>query len=218
MVSKLFNDLERPAYSILPPGLSQHRAPYFTDAEPEIARQLFEEGLKEINVKAKDLPPFMITCCDQEIHHSIAMVVAKQWKDVLGVDTKIEAFKWERFMEKCYQQHDFQLMGVTWYSWVYDPSYNLEHLKTLSHEMNTCQWSDPKYSAYLEKAQECIDQTMRLELLHQAESIVMQELPIIPLFYYTFKYMKKDYLDNIYLSHLGQIDFKWASINPNKLS
>lgn len=216
MVKKLFNNLERPAYSILPPGLSQHDEPYFSDADPEKARQLFEEGLKEIGVKARDLPPFVITCCDQEIHHSIAQVASKQWKEVLGVDTKIEVFKWDRFMEKCCQQHDFQIMGVTWYSWVYDPSYNLVHLKTLSHEMNNCQWVDAEYSSCLEKSEECIDQTMRLDLLHQAETIVMQQLPIIPLFYYTFKYMKKDYLDNIYLSHLGQIDFKWARINPNK--
>ena len=46
----------------------------------------------------------------------------------------------------------------------------------------------------------------------QAENIVMEEMPIIPVFYYTFKYMKKDSVNNIYLSHLGQIDFKWAEI------
>jgi ABC-type oligopeptide transport system substrate-binding subunit len=81
--------------------------------------------------------------------------------------------------------------------------------------MNFSQWHNSTYTKYLERAENCTDNRARLELLHEAESIVMQELPIIPLFYYSFKYMKKEYLDNIYLSHLGQIDFKWARINPS---
>ncbi len=214
MVDKLFSGREKCAYSILPPGLSQTDEPYFTDADSEKAKSLFNEGLAELNLTLKDLPPFMITCCDQEIHRSIALVAAKQWNEVLGIDVKIEVFKWDRFMEKC-GQHDFQIMGITWYCWVYDPSYILYQLKTLSHEMNFSQWHDPLYASYIDKAQNSTDNRTRLELLHEAETVVMQELPIIPLFYYTFKYMKKDYLDNIYLSHLGQIDFKWASINPN---
>lgn len=214
MVDKLFSGLEKCAYSILPPGLSQQKDPYFQDGNPEKARALFEEGLRELNLTAKDLPPFMITCCDQEIHRSIALVAAEQWKNVLGIDVKIEVFKWERFMEKC-GQHDYQIMGITWYCWVYDPSYILQQLKSQSHEMNFSQWHSAAYTASLDKALNCTDKRARLELMHKAETIVMEELPIIPLFYYTFKYMKKDYLDNIYLSHLGQIDFKWASINPN---
>ncbi len=213
MVSKLFSGREKCAFSILPPGLSQHDEPYFQDSDTEKARILFEEGLAELNLLAKDLPSFVITCCDQEIHRSIALVAAKQWKEVLGIDVKIEVFTWDRVMEKC-GQHDYQIMGITWYCWFYDPAYILHQLKSLSHEMNFSQWYSPIYSSTLDKAQNCTDNQERLKLLHDAETLVMEELPIIPLFYYTFKYMKKDYLDNIYLSHLGQIDFKWASINP----
>lgn len=216
LVDTLFSGHEKCAYSILPPGVSQHDEPYFEDSSPEYARKLFDEGLQELNLTRGDLPPFMITCCDQEIHHSIAVVAAEQWKNALGIDVKIEGFKFDRFMEKC-GQHDFQIMGITWYCWVYDPSYILHQLKSLSHEMNFSQWHNPIYAELLERAQNCTEKSTRLELLHKAETIVMEELPIIPLFYYTFKYMKKDYLDNIYLSHLGQIDFKWATIKKGEL-
>ncbi len=211
MVNKLFAGREKCAFSILPPGLSQQEEPYFHDGDSEMAKKLFLEGLQEQNLTLKDLPPFMITCCDLEIHHSIAQVAAQQWKKVLGIDVKIETFKWDRFMEKCGQQ-DFQIMGVTWYCWVNDASYILHQLMSQSHEMNFCQWHHPQFTEYLQQSLHCTEEKTRLELMHKAESLVMQELPIIPLFYYTFKYMKKDYLDNIYLSHLGQIDFKWGTI------
>lgn len=216
LVDKLFSGREMCAYSILPPGLSQHDAPYFHDGDLEHARNLFKEGLRESNISPDELPPFTITCSDQEIHRTIALVAAKQWEEAFGLEVSVETLKWDRFMEKCGQQHDYQITGITWYCWWNDPSYILNQLKSLSHEMNFCQWHNPRYTAYLDKAQDTLDQTTRLELLHEAETIVMQELPIIPVFYYTFKYMKKDYLDNIYLSHLGQIDFKWAKINPKQ--
>jgi len=212
IVDTLFSGREKCAYSILPPGLSQHDRPYFTDGAKEEAKRLFEEGLQELNLSSKNLPPFVITCSDQEIHHSIAEVVAKEWKELFGIDVQIEAHKWDRYMEK-YGQHEAQIIAMTWYCYIYDPSYILDKLKNVSHGMNFSQWHNDNYSRLLELAEECIDTTKRLELLHNAESLVMEELPIIPLFYYTFKYMKKDYLDNIYLSHLGQIDFKWAKIN-----
>ncbi len=213
IIEKLFSGRERCAQSILPPGLSQQLEPYFYDGDKERAKALFEEGLQDLNLTRKELPPFIITCYDQEIHSNMALLAAQQWKEVLDLDVKIEVLTWERCMEKC-GQHDFQMVALTWYCWIYDPSYILYQLKDLSHEMNFSHWHNDSYSSLLERAQECTDNSERLNLLHQAETIVMQELPIIPLFYYTFKYMKKDYVDNIYLSHLGQIDFKWARINP----
>ncbi len=212
---KLFQGRETPATSILPPGLSQHEVPYFYDGDTVYARRLFSEGLAELGLCKQDLPPFMITCSDQEIHYSIAEEVSRQWKEVLGLETKIESFKWDRFMEKCWQ-HDFQVMPMTWYSWAFDPSYNLEHLYSLSHDMNFAQWHSDAYSALLDNARNCLDKRKRLEYLRQAENVVMDEIPIIPLFYYTFKYMKKEDLDKICLSHLGQIDFKWAHINSTQ--
>lgn len=215
IVNKLFGGTEIPAFSILPPGLSQHEEPYFTDDDLKLARLLFAEGLKDLGLTPQELGTYAICCADQEIHRSIGQAAAKQLKEALGLDIKIESHTWDRFMEKCCQ-HDFHIMGTTWYSWVYDPSYNLGHLAYLSHEMNTSQWHNLAYTNYFNLAQDSIDPVKRLDLMHKAENIVMEEMPVIPLFYYTFKYMKKAHLNNIYLSHLGQIDFKWASINPNQ--
>src|SRR5207248_6849731 len=100
IIEKLFSGTEKPAFSLLPPGLSQHKEPYFRDGNTQLARQLFNEGLKELGVTLKELGQFSISCCDQEIHHSIALAASKQWKDVLGLDSKIEICKWDRFMEK----------------------------------------------------------------------------------------------------------------------
>jgi oligopeptide transport system substrate-binding protein len=78
------------------------------------------------------------------------------------------------------------------------------------------QWEHDGYDELLDRATSCLDPKERKKILRDAESIVMEEMPIIPLFYYTFKYMKKEYVNNIFLSNLGQIDFKWAYVNKSK--
>jgi oligopeptide transport system substrate-binding protein len=113
-------------------------------------------------------------------------------------------------------QHDFHIMSITWYSWFNDPLYNLEHVKQQTGDLNLCQWQNASYIELLDKAQVCLDQKERKKLLAEAEKLVMEEMPIIPFFYYTFKYMKKEHVNNIFLSHLGQVDFKWAYINKQK--
>ena len=46
--------------------------------------------------------------------------------------------------------------------------------------------------------------------LREAERILMEEMPILPTFYYTFAYLKHKDLDGVFLSDLGVLDFKTA--------
>lgn len=215
LIDEMLQGGEEPAYSILPPNLSLVKSAPFEDANAELARQLFHEGLEEQGLTLKDLNSLAITCCDQEVHEAIALAVTKQWKEVLGFEMQVKTFKWERFMQKCFE-YDFHILGTTWYSWFNDPLYNLQNMKLENGEMNASQWQNTKYIELLDRAEDCLDQRERKNILREAESLIMEEMPIIPLFYYTFKYMKKEHVNNIFLSHLGQIDFKWAYINKPK--
>ena len=211
LINEVLEGSEQPAYSILPPGLSLMKGAYFHDGDHEAARALFEEGLREQNMSIKELPPFVITCLDQELYKSCALASAKQWQEALGIDVQIVSYKWEEFLEH-YSNQDFHIVSITWYSWFNDPIYNLNTIKSRSYEMSTAKWENPEYVEILDLAQECVDPHMRSELLRKAESIAMKEMPVIPVFYYALKYMKKEYVHNIFLSNFGQIDFKWATI------
>ncbi len=211
IIQELLQEGEAAAFSILPPNLSLAREQFFPDGNKEEAKRLFYEGLEEIGQSIANIPQLTVTTSDQELHRSIAYSIAKQWKELLGIDLRVETFTWSRYMEKCLQ-HDFQLMATTWYSWYNDPIYNLEQVKYSTSDMNMTQWQNDDYTALLNRAESCLDMNEREILLHAAEKIVMEEMPIIPLFCYTFRYMKKQHVENIFLSHLGQIDFKWASI------
>ncbi|HXF29305.1 MAG TPA: peptide ABC transporter substrate-binding protein, partial [Chlamydiales bacterium] len=215
IIDEVLHGQELPASTILPPNLSLSQNADLADGDPEVAKKLFLAGLEELKMAPKDLPKLTITCYEQEIDEALAVHASKQWKEVLGLDVSVKTLKWEQFLEKCLR-HDFHIMGTTWYSWFNDPLYSLEHTKYHSDDNSTTQWQHDGYDELLDKATHCIDPRERKRLLREAENIVMEEMPIIPLFYPTFKYMKKEHVNNIFLSHLGQIDFKWAYVNKSK--
>jgi oligopeptide transport system substrate-binding protein len=43
-----------------------------------------------------------------------------------------------------------------------------------------------------------------------AEKLLMEEMPVIPLYFTSICYAKKKNLKNVYVSELNQLDFKWA--------
>jgi len=209
LIDDILHGGEQPAYSILPSTLSLLSATPFRDNEVKAAQKLFEEGLKEQGLDRKNMPPVAITCYNNHLHETIAHQLAKQWGEIFGISFYIETLPWKEFMDKCLS-HDYTIMNTTWYSWFHDPSYNLEIVKHASGDMNATQWHNPAYTELLQKAVQSSDPKTRRHSFREAETIVMDEMPIIPLFYYTFKYMKKEHVNNIFISHLGQLDFKWA--------
>ena len=56
------------------------------------------------------------------------------------------------------------------------------------------------------------DPAKRLELLLQAEEIIMSELPVMPIYYYTNLYVVKDYVKGMAPDALGNINLKFVEI------
>jgi oligopeptide transport system substrate-binding protein len=68
----------------------------------------------------------------------------------------------------------------------------------------------------LEKADQILDLTERTTYLLKAERILMDAMPIIPIYFYTGSYLKKSYVKDVYLSVLSDSDFKWAYVDIKK--
>ncbi|MBS0653891.1 MAG: hypothetical protein JSR39_10265, partial [Verrucomicrobia bacterium] len=50
----------------------------------------------------------------------------------------------------------------------------------------------------------------RLELLAASEKVLIDEMPLMPIFHYTMLYVNQPEIKNVVLSSSGQLDFKWA--------
>ena len=65
-------------------------------------------------------------------------------------------------------------------------------------ENNNTGFANPEYDRLIAEAEQEVDEAKRRELLWQAERILMDELPIIPIYYYVGKNMVKPYVRGFY--------------------
>lgn len=98
-----------------------------------------------------------------------------------------------------------------------DPINFLEVFKYKNGGPNHTLWENPRYAELLDRSLQEGDPQQRLEILAQCEQILIEEMPVIPIFYYTMLYLNQPYLKDVALSPMGQIDFKWASIAKEEL-
>ena len=63
---------------------------------------------------------------------------------------------------------------------------------------NQTGWANPQYDDLIRQAQAEADDDRRAEFYHQAESLLMHELPIIPVYFYVSTSMSKTYVKGYY--------------------
>jgi len=75
---------------------------------------------------------------------------------------------------------------------------------------NDTKWEHPDFKQLLIDSQTEADAEKRIQMLKDAEEILMDEMPIAPIYFYTNTWVKKDNLKGVYVSGLGDVQFKWA--------
>ena len=63
---------------------------------------------------------------------------------------------------------------------------------------NATGWWDPKYAALLDEANRTIDPQRRYQILAQAEQVLLDAQPVMPLTVPTTRWMKKPYVKGLY--------------------
>ena len=107
---------------------------------------------------------------------------------------------------------DYDMAFCSWGADFRDPINFLEVFKYKTQSTNNTEWEDPEYAEALTASFTLSDPQERLELLAKAEKRLIDAMPIIPLFHYSMSYVKEPRLKGVFLSDLGNLDFKWASL------
>ena len=200
-----------PATGLIPPALGVQNSPYFKDGDQESARHVFEEALRAEGLTRETLPPISLMYVAAERNHLIAQVVQEQWKNALGIEIQLHAVERKVFFDRI-SKRNFQLAAGSWTADYGDSMNFLEVFKFKAGGSNNTAWENIRYRELLDQALEENDPEARQQIFRECETILMQEMPIIPLFHYTLLYVSRQNVKGVVLSHLGGLDFKWASV------
>lgn len=204
---------EQPALGLVPPVSDNSPHDFFHDGDIKLAQKTFKKGLEELGIEK--LPTLSLSYNTNREHQKIAQVIQQQWKEVLGVETSLDHVDWKVYLAKIAAM-DYQISRMGWLEDYNDPLSFLEPFRYNDDgpygNNNNTGWTNPTYSELLEQAENELNPKKRLQYLLKAEAIIMEAMPVIPLYFLTFKYVKKPYVKGVYLNPNGTVDYKWAYI------
>ena len=200
---------QRPAEAIVPPELGLQTRGLFVDNDTSMAWNAFQEALDELNVSRDDLGPITLCYPFNDRNHKIAQTVQQQWSKAFGVDIKLEHCESSVFYDKI-AQANFNIASGGWFADFRDPINFLDVFKYKSNRTNNTQWENPEYIALLDQSALEDDADQRMSTLKRAQSILIYEMPVAPVFFAAFNHVKDERLIGVYLSDLGYVDFRYA--------
>ncbi len=203
---------QRPATGLVPTSLQLQTAPYFQDADILAAKNSYAEGLAAQNLKNDELFELTLLCPANERSHLVGQALQQQWFDAFGIRVKLESVEIKVYLDRVAKQ-DFQMAIGAWNADFADPINFLEVFKYKNSGSNNTHWENSRFAELLDQSYLTTDRSQRLDILRQSEQILMDEMPIIPVFYYSMLYVHKPALQDVVVTSMGQIDFKWASLN-----
>lgn len=198
---------KNPATGVVPPSMSLKTAGYFKDNDTERAKELLRDGMAELQIN--ELPPITLSYNTSATHKKIAEAILQQWKQVLGVTVTLHEEEWTAYMSDLHAGN-FQIGRMGWLADYHDPINFLELFKEQSMANNDTNWENKHYKDLLNQSTRTKEHNVRKQLLIQAEEILMDEMPVLPIFFYTNSYVKDPSVKDVLLDGLGYIDWKWA--------
>lgn len=176
---------QQPAYGFTPPTAGGYDPPHVVQHDPEKAR----EYLRKAGYKSgSEVPEFTIIINTSDQHKSIAVVIQDMWKKTLGItNVKIENQEWKVY-QKTTQDLKYDVSRAGWIGDFIDPTTFLGIWVT-GDSNNYTGWSNPEFDRLLTESSFVSDPTERYAKLAEAEAILLEELPILPLYWYTRVYL-----------------------------
>ncbi|NQU96711.1 MAG: peptide ABC transporter substrate-binding protein, partial [Chloroflexi bacterium] len=184
IASQVYSDLVKPAYAVLPPGFPG----YSEDIEglrfdADLARQLLQES-KYADPETR--PRIVVTIPGTGGSPSLDIeVVADMWMKVLGVEIEIQQVEWATYLQDLNRMRLQAWGGLGWEADYPDPQDFIDILFHSDSPGNHGAYSNAEVDRLVEQARTEQDIARRIELYSQAERVIVEEAPWMPLWFDT---------------------------------
>lgn len=199
----------QPAATFVPPFLAGYTPPERRAFDPEKARRLLAEAG---HPGGAGLPPLELLYHQSEMLHLVAEAIQQLWRRELGVDVRLSTQEKKTVFARR-RAGDYQLVLGTWTADYLDATTFLDMWRSDSGN-NQTGWSDPAYDALMNHATTLADPAARAAVHADAERLVLDAAPIIPVYFNTKVYLLHPAVRGWQPTPMDHADYRTVSLAP----
>ena len=214
IVEKITRAGQQPTRSIVPPNISNYvdyKSAECDARDLEKARRLLAEAGYP---QGRGFPKLEILYNTADTHQAIAELIQSQWKRELGIDVGLVNQEWPSYLNSR-RLGQYHIARAGWIGDYVDPNTFLELFLT-ENPNNHTRWGNAEYDRLVTTAQSEPDGAKRMRMFHDAEQILMDEMPIIPIYSYVDQNMVRPYVKGFYRNILDTHPLKDISIDSEE--
>lgn len=201
-----------PAYTMTPPGTMGYYPTSTLAFDPEGAKNLLSEAGYP---NGEGFPAIEILYNTNEGHRKIAVALQEMWKDYLNVDIKLLNQEWKVYLAT-ESAGDYQISRGGWIGDYVDPN-NFLDMFLCGGGNNRTGWCNEEYDRLiLEVAPSQSSHEERLAVFQQAETMLLDDMPIIPVYTYTSVKLVDSSVENLDGNILNQAMYKDIYLSPRQ--
>ncbi len=199
---------EIPSGAFVPAGIRGYTGPAGMGFDAARAKQLLAEaGYRD----GKGLPRVELLYNTLDLHRVITQAVQQMWKDNLGIEVDLVNVEWKVYLART-SSLDYHVARAGWIGDYADPNTFLE-LWVTGGGNNQTGWSNQRFDTLLAQAAcKIVQPAERMRTLAQAETILLDEAPILPLFTYVNKGLLSRKVRGWHPNLLDQHPLKFVSV------
>lgn len=199
---------QKPAYGYMPEGIKDSNGDGFAQKGGEFF------GIKADVEKAKALlaeagypngegfPTIELIYNTNESHKKIAEAVQEMLRQNLGINVNLTNQEWAVYQTTT-NNNDFEhLARRAWIGDYNDPQTMLEIFESANGQ-NIGRYNNPEFDKAMAASRTVMGEE-RLNHLYDAYNILMQDLPLIPVYYYTYPIMVQDRVEDWEITSIGK--------------
>ena len=189
---------QQPAYHFTPPDTGGYKANAHLPYSPDQARKLLA---KAGYPNGKGFPALELLFNTSEAHHTLAVAIQQMWKEELGIEVKLHNQEWKVYLSTR-KSMEFDIVRAAWFGDYNDP-YTFLSLGESGNGNNHSGWAHPDYDVLLKKTTTTSNIEQRKKLFQQAEALLIDEMPVIPLYFYVSSRLVNESVHGWYPNILG---------------